>query len=182
MERSEAAADESLAAIRARIKLGIAIAAMIRMMATTISSSISEKPFWFRISFFPSFYLRLDVWVTDDAVGMIIALAGPKQIVTLGSVPLRKTALFSVEADLWYQFYGFRSPASCQNASPELTIRVNLQKSVSPFRTPSGARLAPSSPSFYYFFFVTSSQVARAARATDRTPRCAAPYNVQPGE
>src|SRR5260370_903323 len=94
MERSEAAADESLAAIRARIKLGIAIAAMIRMMATTISSSISEKPFWFRISFFPSFYLRLDVWVTDDAVGMIIALAGPKQIVTLGSVPLRKTALF----------------------------------------------------------------------------------------
>src|SRR5271154_3814356 len=42
---SEAAADESLAAIRARSKLGIAMAAMIRMMATTISSSISEKPF-----------------------------------------------------------------------------------------------------------------------------------------
>jgi len=28
----------------------MAIAAMIRMMATTISSSISEKPFCFRIS------------------------------------------------------------------------------------------------------------------------------------
>src|ERR1700685_4147059 len=42
---SEAAADESLAAIRARIRLGMAMAAMIRMMATTISSSISEKPF-----------------------------------------------------------------------------------------------------------------------------------------
>src|ERR1700733_1334163 len=53
MVRSEAAPDESLAAIRARIKLGIAIAAMIRMMATTISSSISEKPFCcFRISLF----------------------------------------------------------------------------------------------------------------------------------
>src|SRR5580693_8340976 len=48
---SEAAADESLAAIRARIRLGMAMAAMIRMMATTISSSISEKPFCcFRIS------------------------------------------------------------------------------------------------------------------------------------
>src|ERR1700732_4685659 len=94
MVRSEAPAEESLAAIRARIRFGIAIAAMIRMMATTISSSISEKPFCFRISFFPSYLSSLDVWVTDDAVGMIIALAGPKQIVTLGSAPLRKPACF----------------------------------------------------------------------------------------
>src|SRR5580692_9186809 len=49
MERTEAAADESLAAILARIKLGIAIAAMIRMIATTISSSINEKPLCFCI-------------------------------------------------------------------------------------------------------------------------------------
>jgi hypothetical protein len=35
----------------------MAIAAMIRMMATTISNSISEKPFCFRISIFPSFEL-----------------------------------------------------------------------------------------------------------------------------
>jgi preprotein translocase subunit SecF len=34
----------SLAAMRARSKFGIAMAAMIRMIATTISSSISEKP------------------------------------------------------------------------------------------------------------------------------------------
>src|SRR5580698_2166596 len=47
MVRSEVAADESLAAMRAWIKLGIAIAAMIRMIATTIRSSISEKPFRF---------------------------------------------------------------------------------------------------------------------------------------
>src|SRR5271167_231811 len=46
---SEAAADESLAAIRARIRLGIAMAAMIRMIATTISSSISEKPLCFLV-------------------------------------------------------------------------------------------------------------------------------------
>jgi hypothetical protein len=35
--------------MRARIKLGIAMAAMIRMIATTISSSISEKPLCFRM-------------------------------------------------------------------------------------------------------------------------------------
>jgi hypothetical protein len=45
--RVEPTADASFAAIRARSKFGIAIAAMIRMMATTISSSMSEKPFWF---------------------------------------------------------------------------------------------------------------------------------------
>jgi hypothetical protein len=39
------AADDSLAEIRARSKFGMAIAAMIRMIAT----SISEKPFCFRI-------------------------------------------------------------------------------------------------------------------------------------
>jgi hypothetical protein len=33
--------------MRERSKLGIAIAAMIRMIATTINSSISEKPFCF---------------------------------------------------------------------------------------------------------------------------------------
>ena len=43
--RSEATADASFAEMRARSKFGIAIAAMIRMIATTIKSSISEKPF-----------------------------------------------------------------------------------------------------------------------------------------
>src|SRR5271169_4498141 len=45
MVRSELTADASLAEIRARSKFGIAIAAMIRIIATTIKSSISEKPF-----------------------------------------------------------------------------------------------------------------------------------------
>src|SRR5579859_113988 len=49
MVRIDATADDSLAAMRARSKFGIAIAAMIRMIATTISSSISEKPFCLRI-------------------------------------------------------------------------------------------------------------------------------------
>src|SRR5580658_4499619 len=57
MVRIEATADDSLAAIRARSKFGIAIAAMIRMMATTISNSISEKPFCFRISLSPPWFL-----------------------------------------------------------------------------------------------------------------------------
>src|SRR6267378_8510671 len=134
MLRSEAAADESLAAIRARIRFGIAIAAMIRMIATTISSSISEKPFCFRISFFPSYLSSLDVWVTDDAVGMIIALAGPKQIVTLGSSPLRKPALFSAESYTFVpilQLSGAfvvakcvsRADNSCQSARDTVTFQ-----------------------------------------------------------
>ena len=41
-------ADASLAEIFALIKFGIAIAAMIRMIATTIKSSIREKPFCLR--------------------------------------------------------------------------------------------------------------------------------------
>jgi len=49
MVRSELTAEASLAAMRARSKFGIAIAAMIKMIATTISNSISEKPFCFRI-------------------------------------------------------------------------------------------------------------------------------------
>ena len=38
------AADDSFAAILDRMKLGMAIAEMIRITQTTISSSISEKP------------------------------------------------------------------------------------------------------------------------------------------
>src|SRR5215471_4806930 len=51
MVRIELTADDSLAAMRARSKFGIAIEAMIRMIATTISNSINEKPFCFAISF-----------------------------------------------------------------------------------------------------------------------------------
>jgi hypothetical protein len=43
--RSDATAEASFAAIRARSKFGIAMAAIIRMIATTIKSSIREKPF-----------------------------------------------------------------------------------------------------------------------------------------
>src|SRR5277367_2714822 len=43
--RSEATADASLAAIFERSKFGIAIAAIIKIIATTINNSISEKPF-----------------------------------------------------------------------------------------------------------------------------------------
>src|SRR6266567_6516040 len=50
MVRSELTADDSLAAIRARSRFGIAIAAIIRIIATTISSSINEKPFLLFIS------------------------------------------------------------------------------------------------------------------------------------
>jgi hypothetical protein len=50
-----AVAAESWAATLDLNKLGIAIAAMMRMMATTISNSISEKPFCLRICASPAF-------------------------------------------------------------------------------------------------------------------------------
>src|SRR5579872_441377 len=49
MVRIPATAAASFALILARCKLGIAIAAMIRIMATTISNSINEKPLCLRM-------------------------------------------------------------------------------------------------------------------------------------
>src|SRR5579864_4621575 len=53
MVRVEPTAEAWLAAIRERIRFGIAMAAMIRMIATTISNSINEKPFSFLFIVFP---------------------------------------------------------------------------------------------------------------------------------
>src|ERR1700722_12522301 len=53
MVRIDPTAEASLAAIRERSKFGIAIAAMMRMIATTINNSISEKPFCFLFIFSP---------------------------------------------------------------------------------------------------------------------------------
>src|ERR1700693_487332 len=47
MVRREPTAEASFAAIRDRRRFGMAMAAMIRMIATTISNSIREKPFSF---------------------------------------------------------------------------------------------------------------------------------------
>ena len=48
--RTEPTAEDSFAAIFERSKLGIAMAAMIKMIATTIKSSIREKPLCFILS------------------------------------------------------------------------------------------------------------------------------------
>jgi hypothetical protein len=55
--RSEAIADVSLPVIRARSSPGTAIAAMMLMMATTISNSISVKPCSDRSVMFPALLL-----------------------------------------------------------------------------------------------------------------------------
>src|SRR5215213_7010998 len=55
MVRRAEIADASLAARREARRLGIAMAAMMPIIATTISSSMSEKPFW------PLFFC---IWVT----------------------------------------------------------------------------------------------------------------------
>src|SRR5258708_9481924 len=65
MVRTPLAAADSLAAIRARSRFGIAMAAMIRMIATTISNSISEKPFCLRM-FKMSPRLRFELFWFDD--------------------------------------------------------------------------------------------------------------------
>src|SRR4029077_9358662 len=48
MERREATAEASLAAMRERMRLGMAIAAITRITATTINNSIRENPFCLR--------------------------------------------------------------------------------------------------------------------------------------
>src|ERR1051326_2731322 len=55
MVRTVATAADSFAACRDRSKLGMAIVAMIRMIATTIKSSISENPLFGFISIARSF-------------------------------------------------------------------------------------------------------------------------------
>jgi hypothetical protein len=53
MVRIDSAADDSLAEIRARSKFGTAMAAITRIMATTMSSSMRENPLCFRIFVVP---------------------------------------------------------------------------------------------------------------------------------
>src|SRR5580692_10332396 len=60
--RSEPTAEDWLAAIFARNKLGMAMAAIIRMIATTIKSSINEKPFCLlRMGLTSAFYVHVRV-------------------------------------------------------------------------------------------------------------------------
>jgi hypothetical protein len=61
MVRMPLTADASFAEIRARNRLGIAMAAMIRMIATTINSSMSENPPCLRISGSVTIYVLLHI-------------------------------------------------------------------------------------------------------------------------
>src|SRR6185312_11672141 len=66
MVRIEETAEDSLAAIRARIKLGMAMAAIMSMIATTISNSISENPLSFCIQAAPSRAVILHNYTTTS--------------------------------------------------------------------------------------------------------------------
>src|SRR6266852_5307484 len=125
MVRTEATADDSLAAIRARSKFGMAIAAMIRMLETTISNSISEKPFCFRISF--SLFSDLKFLVFTDRLANMFALCWPESGLPVrvtkesGCPPCRWFILMAHHAFPHYAFpLGAASiPAiSCQILSP----------------------------------------------------------------
>jgi hypothetical protein len=63
-------ADDSFAEIFARRRLGIAIAAITRMIATTISNSISEKPCCRRIGSVPDLQ---HLWCSSAAITAYIA-------------------------------------------------------------------------------------------------------------
>jgi hypothetical protein len=78
IERIEAAAEDSFAAILARSRFGIAIAAMIKMIATTISNSINEKPFCLRISKFPPDFSEWSI----QRPARIFALCFPFLVIT----------------------------------------------------------------------------------------------------
>ena len=69
MVRSELTAEDSLAAMRARSRFGIAMAAIIRMIATTIRSSINEKPFCFFKSLSSLVRSRSTSWASCIALG-----------------------------------------------------------------------------------------------------------------
>src|ERR1700674_1511616 len=64
--RTDPTADDSFADILAPIRFGMAMAAIIRMMATTTSSSISENPFClfriFRLVLRSSVFLSFVLW------------------------------------------------------------------------------------------------------------------------
>src|ERR1700736_5300533 len=97
MLRTEPTADASLADMRARIKFGMGVTAMIRMMAPTISSSINEKPFCLRISIFPRFSSFEFILLTNDAVVHDICTCLAKAASYLGSEGHFRRALFSAE-------------------------------------------------------------------------------------
>src|SRR5437588_13014507 len=75
MVHNEPTCEDWLAAIRAFRRLGIAMAAMMRIMVTTIRSSISEKPFCLRI-YVSSFLFQLWSWGVDSV--LIRAIQYPK--------------------------------------------------------------------------------------------------------
>ena len=93
MVRMELTEDASLAAMRARSKFGMAMAAMIRIIAITISSSISEKPFCFRISF--SLFSRNQMWSQSTQTGDNIRILSATSQVTNGLRTNLLGALFS---------------------------------------------------------------------------------------
>lgn len=75
--RMEETAEDSFAAMRARSRLGIAIAAIISIIATTIKSSISENPRSFDISAAPRAVMSHSVPVKRGAC------RGPTQLLTV---------------------------------------------------------------------------------------------------
>ena len=80
--RSEPIADASLPDMRARSRPGTAIAAMMPMMATTISSSMSVKPLALRIFMSLSCPLRkrlfpaMNCFVSNDRVCILLSNGG----------------------------------------------------------------------------------------------------------
>jgi hypothetical protein len=98
---------------------------MIRMIATTISSSISEKPFCFRISNFPLVKFCFFEVSANIAAVLMFASASPKPLVTFVLSTFWRRALFSVVGQTSVALAHARTGKLWQNPSRKLTIRVN---------------------------------------------------------
>src|SRR5256885_8478120 len=66
MVRRVEMAEASLAARREARRVGMAMAAMMPIIATTISSSISEKPFWPFFCCIAFTVLLQEIWLSED--------------------------------------------------------------------------------------------------------------------
>src|SRR6516164_3608269 len=117
MVRSEPTADAWLAAIRERNRLGIAMAAIIKIIATTINNSISEKPR-------ESFLISLPPVLRSIGAGPGPALGRPQ------GPPLQARA-------------GLVPPLGKQSTPRLLSQVITQRREASPCSCPGGVRLRP---------------------------------------
>src|SRR5215469_1377308 len=132
MVRMEETAEDSLAAIRARSKFGMAIAAMIKMIATTISSSMSEKPACLR-KVLSSYVVGLEAPRLPEHVTQSCSLAGsPSSYVGHGAevTRVRKSCITAVRGRKPKRCAKSKRAANSRSLLPACTLPQVLRQTV----------------------------------------------------